>query len=84
MDLIEVLWKQDVDLGFSIEQAKAEKPELDADADASSPSTNDKDEVHEKLKTLKAINEGTIKVCTNYLKSDRWLTRDFFSGGAQT
>ncbi|CAH0561854.1 unnamed protein product [Brassicogethes aeneus] len=59
MDLIEVLWKQDVDLGFSIEQAKAEKSDLENGSSSNLRIKNDDD--LEKLKTLKAINSETIK-----------------------
>lgn len=62
MDLIEVLWKQDVDLGFSLENAtpKPEKLEVDKkDPDA----TTDKSEDVDKLKTLQTVSEDSIKVC---------------------
>lgn len=55
MDLIEVLWKQDVDLGL---------PLVDPDQLSQSPSTSDKttpDEI-EKLKTLEAINATKLEV----------------------
>lgn len=61
MDLIEVLWKQDVDLGFSVENAtpKPEKLEIEKkDPDVKS----EKSEDVEKLKALQAINEDSIKV----------------------
>uniref|UniRef100_A0A0C9RBZ4 Cnc_2 protein n=2 Tax=Fopius arisanus TaxID=64838 RepID=A0A0C9RBZ4_9HYME len=54
MDLIEVLWKQDVDLGL---------PLVDPDQVSQSPSTSEKsspDEI-EKLKTLEAINASKIE-----------------------
>ncbi|XP_015117175.1 segmentation protein cap'n'collar isoform X2 [Diachasma alloeum] len=54
MDLIEVLWKQDVDLGL---------PLVDPDQTSQSPSTSEKnspDEI-EKLKTLEAINATKIE-----------------------
>lgn len=65
MDLIEVLWKQDVDLGFSVENAtpKLEKldPEKSSAVDATTSVDLENDDL-EKLKTLKAINEDKIKV----------------------
>lgn len=67
MDLIEILWKQDVDLGFSLEmpETKSDKPEsVDVQQSVSDPTTSvavDDDDV-EKLKTLKAVNDDTIKV----------------------
>ncbi|CAH1996815.1 unnamed protein product [Acanthoscelides obtectus] len=53
MDLIEVLWKQDVDLGFSVENAapKPEKPDVEIEN-----ATHSTDDI-EKLKTLQAINK---------------------------
>nr|CAH7717554.1 unnamed protein product [Callosobruchus chinensis] len=61
MDLIEVLWKQDVDLGFSVENA-APKPEKPDAANENNADTNT-DEI-EKLKALQAINKDTdVKVC---------------------
>lgn len=61
MDLIEVLWKQDVDLGFSVENAtpKPEKFDVDKDPDTGSGNGDDVD----KLKSLQAIEEDSIKVC---------------------
>lgn len=56
MDLIEVLWKQDVDLGFTLVEPAA--------APTKKPSTSEKksaDEI-EKLKTLEAINATNQKV----------------------
>lgn len=73
MDLIEVLWKQDVDLGFSLElpaetknsQKPADKPES---ADGESPEspgsaslTFPEDDI-EKLKALKEVNDDNVKV----------------------
>jgi hypothetical protein len=64
MDLIEVLWKQDVDLGFSLDVAngKGDKPEADLQNDSPSSSISMENDDVEKLKTLKAINEDSIKV----------------------
>lgn len=67
MDLIEILWKQDVDLGFSLEmpESKSDKPDsIDVESCGSDPTTSvapDDDDI-EKLKTLKAINDDNIKV----------------------
>lgn len=55
MDLIEVLWKQDVDLGFTLVEPTVPNKK---------PSTSEKksaDEI-EKLKTLEAINATSQKV----------------------
>lgn len=72
MDLIEVLWKQDVDLGFSLDMAngKLDKPEPDevqndTVSTHTGPTTSisiENDDDLEKLKTLKAINAENIKV----------------------
>lgn len=56
MDLIEVLWKQDVDLGFTL---------VEPTATAKKASTSEKgteDDI-EKLKALEAINANNEKVC---------------------
>lgn len=61
MDLIEVLWKQDVDLGFS--------PVEPATTLAKKTSTSEKessDEI-EKLKALEAINATNQKVWKNFI-----------------
>lgn len=64
MDLIEVLWKQDVDLGFSLEQPPAsavkEPPEKESLIEATSSHTGDDD--IEKLKALKALNDEIANV----------------------
>jgi hypothetical protein len=52
MDLIEVLWKQDVDLGFTLVDPPSKKP---------STSEKESDEI-EKLKVLKTINATGPKV----------------------
>lgn len=69
MDLIEVLWKQDVDLGFSLETAEnkpeKEKPEaVEVEGSVPTPTTSlvVPDDDIEKLKALKAVNDDTIKV----------------------
>lgn len=64
MDLIEVLWKQDVDLGVSLDLAngKTDKPETDLQNGSPSSSLSIENDEIEKLKTLKAINEDSIKV----------------------
>jgi len=59
MDLIEVLWKQDVDLGFTLVEPVSTKK----------PSTSEKksaDEI-EKLKTLEAINATNQKVRKKFI-----------------
>lgn len=66
MDLIEVLWKQDVDLGVPLEMAtKPEKSEAadlqNSGRDPTTSVTVQKDDI-EKLKSLKELNEGNIKV----------------------
>lgn len=64
MDLIEVLWKQDVDLGFSLEEAPdnaaKEPPEKEILIEATSSTTGDDD--IEKLKALKALNDEIANV----------------------
>lgn len=66
MDLIEVLWKQDVDLGFSLEMpsTRSLKPDLDPKAPSadSSSSVSLPDDDIEKLKTLEALNNEVLKV----------------------
>lgn len=52
MDLIEVLWKQDVDLGFTIVEPTSPDKSLEKETD---------DDI-EKLKALKAINATHEKV----------------------
>lgn len=55
MDLIEVLWKQDVDLGFTLVES--------ATPTTKKPSTSEKESADEieKLKTLEAINATSQK-----------------------
>lgn len=61
MDLIEVLWKQDVDLGFSVENATPKPEKLEVEKkDPDGPT--DKSEDAEKLKALQALNKDPIKV----------------------
>lgn len=56
MDLIEVLWKQDVDLGFTLVEP--------ATTPTKKPSTSEKESADEieKLKALEAINATYQKV----------------------
>ncbi|XP_065166465.1 segmentation protein cap'n'collar isoform X1 [Atheta coriaria] len=66
MDLIKVLWMQDVDLGVSLNAVAPlpEKPEKETNASliqSASSSVSQEDDL-EKLKTLKEINEGSIKI----------------------
>lgn len=69
MDLIEVLWKQDVDLGFSLEvpntKPQNQKSEAAEAKNSSEPTTSVSaaDDDKEKLKALKAINNENIQVC---------------------
>lgn len=56
MDLIEVLWKQDVDLGFTLVEPTATTKK------ASTSDTGTEDDI-EKLKALEAINSTNDKVC---------------------
>lgn len=60
MDLIEVLWKQDVDLGFTLVEP--------ATAPTKKPSTSEKESADEieKLKALEAINATNQKVRENF------------------
>lgn len=79
MDLIEVLWKQDVDLGFSLElpaeTKNSEKPDKPESADGQNPEspgsaslTFPEDDI-EKLKALKEVNDDNVKVsCSIFLK----------------
>ncbi|KAF5294494.1 hypothetical protein FQR65_LT01620 [Abscondita terminalis] len=63
MDLIEVLWKQDVDLGFSLQPSESTshtKPEPGYLQNSPTTSLYGDDDI-EKLKTLKAVNRETIK-----------------------
>lgn len=73
MDLIEVLWKQDVDLGFSLElpeaknAEKSDKPSESVDGqNPESPGTaapTFPEDDTEKLKALKEVNNATdVKV----------------------
>lgn len=57
MDLIEVLWKQDVDLGFTLVEAPTTTTKK-----ASTLEKESDDEI-EKLKALEAINGTNEKVC---------------------
>ena len=52
MDLIEVLWKQDVDLGFTLVEPTTPDQTLEKESE---------DDI-EKLKALKAINAANEKV----------------------
>jgi len=60
MDLIEVLWKQDVDLGFTLVEP--------ATTPTKKPSTSEKESADEieKLKALEAINATYQKVREDY------------------
>lgn len=67
MDLIEVLWKQDVDLGFSLEIPNPKSPKTEVAEDGEPPgepttSLAVQNDDIEKLKALKAVNEENIKV----------------------
>lgn len=82
MDLIEVLWKQDVDLGFSLELPEAksnEKPEKSESANdqtSESPgtaSTYREDDI-EKLKALKEVNDDSVKVSWG---GGGWFSNEF-------
>lgn len=53
MDLIEVLWKQDVDLGFSLDLFNPSKPEGEGKA------VRVEDDDIEKLKALEALKNET-------------------------
>jgi hypothetical protein len=53
MDLIEVLWKQDVDLGFTL---------VDPTKNTATSSKQESEDDIEKLKTLEAINAANDKV----------------------
>lgn len=53
MDLIEVLWKQDVDLGFSLDLFNPSKPEGEGKA------VRVEDDDVEKLKALEALKNET-------------------------
>ena len=68
MDLIEVLWKQDVDLGYVAPNMSTSAQEklksLDLNDTKSEPTTSlgsSNDEI-EKLKTVKAINNDNVQV----------------------
>ncbi|CAG9816572.1 unnamed protein product [Phaedon cochleariae] len=80
MDLIEVLWKQDVDLGFSMENA-VHKSDKDADIkiiDPNDPTTsiNGKHDDLEKIKTLQAINKESVKEEPEEI-DDPWAGLDY-------
>lgn len=68
MDLIEVLWKQDVDLGFSLEMPGGKSMKatdnLDTKPPVAGPTTSVSlpDDDIEKLKTLEALNNEALKV----------------------
>lgn len=67
MDLIEVLWKQDVDLGFSLELARQEEQLKDKAADVVETLKNDADAstsllIEKEAEEVKAKNEK-VKVC---------------------
>ncbi|CAG9855114.1 unnamed protein product [Phyllotreta striolata] len=75
MDLIEVLWKQDVDLGFTVDNIKPEKEDIKTEPDekVTPVSAADKDDI-EKLKTLQAINDDSIK---QEKEEDPWSGFDY-------
>jgi hypothetical protein len=56
MDLIEVLWKLDVDLGFSLDVAigKGDKPEADLQNDSPSSSISMENDDVEKIENIKS------------------------------
>jgi nuclear factor erythroid 2 len=58
MDLIEVLWKQDVDLGFSLDLFNPSKPEGEGKA------VRVEDDDIEKLKALEALKKESPKDTT--------------------
>lgn len=67
MDLIEVLWKQDVDLGFSLELARQEEQLKDKAVDVVETLKNDTDAstsllIEKEAEEVKAKNEK-VKVC---------------------
>lgn len=67
MDLIEVLWKQDVDLGFSLELARQEEQQKEKTVDIVETLKNDADAstsllIEKEAEEVKAKNEK-VKVC---------------------
>lgn len=68
MDLIEVLWKQDVDLGFSLDmpggKSVKQSDALEVKSVSAGPATSVTlpDDDIEKLKTLEALNNDALKV----------------------
>lgn len=62
MDLIEVLWKQDVDLGFTLDEPIASSVNEKAVASPTDPDPKEPDENFEKLKSLEAENDKEIQV----------------------
>lgn len=88
MDLIEVLWKQDVDLGFTLVD-----PSPPTKSGVGTSSSNEDD--IEKLKTLEAINAADDKVLASliqivafvtstYANFDLILNRDYPRKNAET
>ncbi|CAH1256146.1 unnamed protein product [Diabrotica balteata] len=75
MDLIEVLWKQDVDLGFTVDNVvpKQEKEDIKLEPDDATTSIS-KDEELEKIKTLQSVNEDSIK---QEKEDDPWSGFDY-------
>lgn len=59
MDLIEVLWKQDVDLGFTLVEPTSNAP---AKKTGTAKNPEESEEEAEKLKALEAINSTNVKV----------------------
>lgn len=77
MDLIEILWKQDVDLGYSLDipPAKSHKQNTNNNSEtkkspppsAATPSSSVPEDDIEKLKTLEALNDNLFKVSAKSL-----------------
>ncbi|XP_017777366.1 PREDICTED: segmentation protein cap'n'collar-like isoform X2 [Nicrophorus vespilloides] len=71
MDLIEVLWKQDVDLGVPLEVGPTKPEKLDPDLN-STPTTSKEDGNLDDIKTLKEFNESSIKIEPESQDLDPW------------
>lgn len=60
-EIVEVLWKQDVDLGYSLTPFVSDLPQLAAAA-------NQSDEDNEKLKALEEIKNAKVRnYCVRYI-----------------
>lgn len=82
MDLIEILWKQDVDLGYSLDISPTKSHKQNGNnadtkrtGSSSTPTSSTEDDDVEKLKTLEALNDNFFKVSIGKNKTKPNLKR---------